>query len=158
MIRWGSQQTRTYYFDSLSIALISSSLSLKSKILKFSTILSWFTDFGKTTNWCSKAHRRQIWATDFWYFTASPKRVWFLSNFLSPLARGDKKLLKNHTLFGLAVKYQKSVAQICLRWALEHQFVVLPKSVNQDRIVENFNIFDFKLSEEDMRAIDRLSK
>lgn len=67
-------------------------------------------------------------------------------------------MLKNHTLFGLAVKYQKSVAQICLRWALEHQFVVLPKSVNQDRIVENFNIFDFKLSEEDMRAIDRLSK
>jgi diketogulonate reductase-like aldo/keto reductase len=58
----------------------------------------------------------------------------------------------------LAQKYQKTVAQICLRWGYQHGFIILPKSKQQGRIIENFNIFDFTLSAEDMSAIDCLTK
>lgn len=53
----------------------------------------------------------------------------------SPLARADDKLFKNKTIISLAEKYHKSVAQICLRWALQQDFIVLPKSKHKNRIV-----------------------
>ena len=53
-------------------------------------------------------------------------------------------------------KYGKSVAQVILRWLTQRGVVAIPKSVRKERIVENFNIFDFQLSPEDMAAIATL--
>jgi diketogulonate reductase-like aldo/keto reductase len=58
----------------------------------------------------------------------------------------------------IAEKYQKSPAQVILRWDLQHQVVTIPKSTNAKRIAENANIFDFELSTEDMLKIDQLDK
>ncbi|HJV46218.1 MAG TPA: aldo/keto reductase [Bacillota bacterium] len=73
----------------------------------------------------------------------------------SPLMRGN--LMANPTLEVIANKYKKSVAQVILRWDLEHQVVTIPKSVNPSRIIENANIFDFQLTHEDIEAIDALN-
>jgi 2,5-diketo-D-gluconate reductase A len=59
-------------------------------------------------------------------------------------------------LLSIGEKYNKSVAQVVLRWLTQRGIVVIPKSVRKERIVENFNIFDFTLTEEDMNAIIEL--
>ncbi len=60
-------------------------------------------------------------------------------------------------LFGqLAEKYNKSIAQIALRWQLQMGVLPLPKSTKKDRIINNFNIFDFEISKEDMKKIEKL--
>ncbi|MBW4085716.1 aldo/keto reductase [Paenibacillus sp. S150] len=61
-------------------------------------------------------------------------------------------------LLKLGKKYGKSPAQIVLRWDLQHGIVTTPKSVHDVRIRENANIFDFELSEEDMKEIDVLNQ
>lgn len=73
----------------------------------------------------------------------------------SPLSRGE--ILKEKTLLTLGTKYGKTTAQIILRWDLQQNVVAIPKSIHKDRIIENTNIFDFKLSEEDMLAISSLN-
>ena len=70
----------------------------------------------------------------------------------SPLTKGRK--LDDPKLVALASKYSKSPAQILIRWALQHQMVVIPKSSVRERIVENAGVFDFGISTEDMRALD----
>jgi 2,5-diketo-D-gluconate reductase A len=70
-----------------------------------------------------------------------------------PFAEGKNGIFKNELLVSLAGKYKKSVAQVILRWLIQRGVVVIPKSVHKERIVENFNIFDFELSSEDMEAI-----
>ena len=72
----------------------------------------------------------------------------------APLAKGVA--LKNKTIQNLAKKYQKSEAQICLRWAIDHGTVPIPKTITSERIKENFDVFDFKLTQEDIDVIDRL--
>lgn len=73
-----------------------------------------------------------------------------------PFAEGKNHMFSNELLVSLAKKYNKSVAQVILRWLTQRNVVVIPKSVNKERIIENFNIFDFRLSDEDMEAIKRL--
>lgn len=73
----------------------------------------------------------------------------------SPLMKGD--VVNEPTLNELANKYNKTPAQIVLRWDLQNDVVVIPKSVNENRIKENSNIFDFEISEEDMKKIDALN-
>jgi diketogulonate reductase-like aldo/keto reductase len=73
-----------------------------------------------------------------------------------PFAEGKNNIFQNELLVSLAGKYQKSVAQIILRWLTQRGVVAIPKSVRKERIVENFNVFDFKLSDEDMAAIAAL--
>lgn len=73
-----------------------------------------------------------------------------------PFAEGKNNLFSNPVLTGLANKYHKTVAQIVLRWLIQRSIVVIPKSVNRGRIEDNFNIFDFELSIEDMQAIRKL--
>ena len=70
-----------------------------------------------------------------------------------PFAEGKNHIFQNELLLAIATKYQKSVAQIILRWLTQRGVVVIPKSVRKERIIENFNIFDFELSLEDMNAI-----
>lgn len=69
---------------------------------------------------------------------------------------GNGQILTNPQLQEIAVRYDKSVAQICLRWLLQKGIVPLPKSSNENRIVENTKIFDFELGESDMTAIDNM--
>lgn len=73
----------------------------------------------------------------------------------SPLGQG--KLLDNEVLEQIAKKYSKTVAQIILRWDIQNEIITIPKSVNKDRIVSNANIFDFELSEQDIKKIDSLN-
>jgi 2,5-diketo-D-gluconate reductase A len=70
-----------------------------------------------------------------------------------PFAEGKNNIFQNELLLSLAAKYQKSVAQIILRWLTQRGIIVIPKSVRKERMVENFDIFDFELSPEDMAAI-----
>lgn len=72
----------------------------------------------------------------------------------SPLGTG--RMLSNEVLLSIAEKYQKSVAQLCIRWCIQHEVLPLPKSVTPSRIVENLDVFDFEISKEDMRVIDGL--
>lgn len=72
----------------------------------------------------------------------------------SPLARG--KILGNQVLKIIAEKHNKSVSQICLRWVIQHETIVIPKSSTLQRIEENISIFDFELSEEEMKQINEL--
>jgi len=72
----------------------------------------------------------------------------------SPLGRG--RSLSHPLLIELAGKYNHTVAQIILRWELQHDILPLPKSVTPCRILENASIFDFAISEEDMARIDAL--
>ncbi|MFJ3332933.1 aldo/keto reductase [Enterococcus sp. NPDC086594] len=72
----------------------------------------------------------------------------------SPLGTG--KIFDVPEMKALAEKHQKSIAQVALRWSLQHGFLPLPKSVTPSRIEENIHVFDFELSEEDMNTIDQL--
>ncbi|WP_129731688.1 aldo/keto reductase [Ectobacillus funiculus] len=74
----------------------------------------------------------------------------------SPLKQGQ--LLSDPIINKLAEKYGKSSAQIILRWDLQNKVVTIPKSIKEQRIIENANIFDFELSAEDMEEIDGLNK
>jgi 2,5-diketo-D-gluconate reductase A len=73
-----------------------------------------------------------------------------------PFAEGRNNLFQNELLLSVGSKYDKSVAQVVLRWLIQRGVVVIPKSVRRERIVENFNVFDFELSGEDMDAISTL--
>lgn len=73
-----------------------------------------------------------------------------------PFAEGKNNIFSNELLFSIAEKYQKTVAQVILRWLTQRGVVAILKSVRKERIVENFNIFDFELSSEDMNAIATL--
>jgi diketogulonate reductase-like aldo/keto reductase len=70
-----------------------------------------------------------------------------------PFAEGKNNIFENELLLAISGKYQKTVAQVILRWLTQRGVVVIPKSVRKERIVENFDIFDFELSNEDMNAI-----
>jgi diketogulonate reductase-like aldo/keto reductase len=72
----------------------------------------------------------------------------------SPLARG--KVFGNQTLIDISKKHDKSVSQICLRWIIQHEVVVIPKSTNPKRMLENMDIFDFELSTIEMEQINAL--
>lgn len=73
-----------------------------------------------------------------------------------PFAEGKNDIFKNEVLSAIADKYNKSVAQVILRWLTQRGVIAIPKSVRKERMAENFNIFDFELSAEDMRAIATL--
>jgi 2,5-diketo-D-gluconate reductase A len=73
-----------------------------------------------------------------------------------PFAEGKNNMFQNEILVSIAEKYNKSVAQVVLRWLTQRKVVAIPKSVRKERIIENFNIFDFELSQEDMERIATL--
>ncbi len=73
-----------------------------------------------------------------------------------PFAEGRNNLVQNELLRAIADKHRKSVAQVILRWLTQRGVVAIPKSVRKERIAENFNVFDFALSPEEMTAIATL--
>jgi diketogulonate reductase-like aldo/keto reductase len=73
-----------------------------------------------------------------------------------PFAEGKNNIFHNEVLSGIGIKYNKSVAQVILRWLTQRGIVAIPKSVQKERMAENFNIFDFDLSAEDIQAIAAL--
>ncbi|SIQ27469.1 Aldo/keto reductase [Chryseobacterium sp. RU37D] len=74
----------------------------------------------------------------------------------SPLGNGNAGLLDNEKLKSITGKYSKTVAQIILRWHLQEGFCVIPKSVTSSRIEENFNVFDFELTDDEMNTVRSL--
>jgi diketogulonate reductase-like aldo/keto reductase len=72
----------------------------------------------------------------------------------APLGRG--KIFSSETLLAIAEKHGKSIAQVCIKWCLQHGALPLPKSVTAERIKENFDVFDFTLDDGDLQAIDDL--
>ncbi|MDO7853522.1 aldo/keto reductase [Hymenobacter convexus] len=73
-----------------------------------------------------------------------------------PFAEGKNDLFHNELLTRIGAKYQKTVAQVVLRWLTQRGVVAIPKSVKPERMAENFNSLDFELSAEDMQAIATL--
>jgi len=73
-----------------------------------------------------------------------------------PFAEGKNKIFHNDVLLAIAKKHGKSVAQVILRWLTQRGVVAIPKSVRKERIAENFNVFDFELSDNDMDAVATL--
>jgi len=74
----------------------------------------------------------------------------------APFAEGKNDMFRNELLSSIAKKYDKTVAQIILRWITQRGIVAIPKSVHKERMKENFNIFDFELSLDDMELIKAL--
>lgn len=71
----------------------------------------------------------------------------------APFAEGRNGLFANKTLAAIGQKYNKTVAQVILRWHIQRGVVAIPKSVHQERIAENFNIWDFSLTQKEMELI-----
>lgn len=75
-----------------------------------------------------------------------------------PFAEGKNDLFSNELLSAIGSKHGKSIAQVVLRWLTQRGVVVIPKTVSKERMVQNFNVFDFELSSEEMAAIATLDK
>ena len=73
-----------------------------------------------------------------------------------PFAEGKNNIFHNELLKAIAYKYKKSIAQVILRWLIQRGVVAIPKSVRKERMEENFNVFDFRLTIDDMEAIKTL--
>ena len=74
----------------------------------------------------------------------------------SPLTRG--KRLNHPNILDLAKKYDKTPAQVLIRWSLQHDIIVIPKSIHEARIKENSQVFDFQLEPKDMKLLDSLNE
>lgn len=73
-----------------------------------------------------------------------------------PFAEGKNNLFTNETLVSVGEKYKKTSAQVALRFLIQEGVVIIPKSIKRERMEQNFNIFDFELSDEDMNRIREL--
>lgn len=76
----------------------------------------------------------------------------------TPFARMHEKLFTNQNLLNIAQKYDKKPTQIILRWNIQQGRCVIPKTANENRLKENFDIFDFNLSDEDLMMIDDINE
>ena len=76
----------------------------------------------------------------------------------SPLAQGGEGIFNNKSIIKIANHYGKSPAQVILRWHIQNNIIAIPKSVTPSRIIENFNVFDFELTVDDLMVIDKLNQ
>ena len=86
--------------------------------------------------------------------TAFCKKHNIVAEAWSPLARG--RVFDNETLKQIAQNHNQSVAKVCLRWVIQHDVVVIPKSTTHERILDNLDVFGFELTPEEMSLIDNL--
>lgn len=75
-----------------------------------------------------------------------------------PFAEGKNDFFNNETLKPIGEQYGKSVAQVALRYLIQRNVVVIPKTVSKDRMIQNFEVFDFALTNEDMNKIEKLDQ
>jgi diketogulonate reductase-like aldo/keto reductase len=75
---------------------------------------------------------------------------------MRPFAEGKNNIFHNELLSSIANRYNKSIAQLILRWLTQRRVIAIPKSVGKERMEENLNIFDFEPGVEDMEAIKTL--
>lgn len=73
-------------------------------------------------------------------------------------AEGKNDMFNNPVLLSIANKHNKSIAQVILRWLLQRDVIVIPKTVNENRLVENMNVFDFELDSDDLNSIATLDE
>ena len=73
-----------------------------------------------------------------------------------PFAEGKNEIFNNEILSKIGIAHNKSVAQVILRWLIQRNIIAIPKSVKKERMVENFDIFDFDLTEQEMETIKTL--
>lgn len=73
-----------------------------------------------------------------------------------PFAEGRNNMFSNEVLTSIAKKHDKSVAQVVLRWLIQRNVVVIPKSIQRERMLENIRVFDFELDSQDMEQIKAL--
>lgn len=76
----------------------------------------------------------------------------------APFAEGKHDIFTNETIANIGKKYGKANGQVILRWLIQRGIVVIPKSVHKTRMAENFDVFDFELSADDMKAMNSLDK
>jgi len=76
----------------------------------------------------------------------------------APFAEGQHGIFENEILRTIGAKYGKLIAQVILRWHIQRRIVAIPKSVKKERMIENFSVFDFQLSDADMEAIRSLDR
>ena len=76
----------------------------------------------------------------------------------APFAEGANHIFTNPVLQKIAEKHHKTTAQVMLRWFLQRNYVVIPKSIHKNRLMENFDVFDFELDDEDMGLIKTLDQ
>jgi len=74
----------------------------------------------------------------------------------APFAEGKNNIFQNEFLLSIAAKYNKSAAQVILRWVVQRGIIALAKSTRKERMIENISVYDFELSTEDMAAITTL--
>lgn len=74
----------------------------------------------------------------------------------APFGEGRSNMFTNPILQAIGDQYHKSIAQVIIRWQLQRNIIVIPKSAHKERMAENLNVFDFSLSEEDMKKIAEL--
>lgn len=74
----------------------------------------------------------------------------------APFGEGRNGLFENEVLKTIGQKYGKTTAQVMLRWHVQRGVIVIPKSVHKERMIENFNVFDFALDENDMNQISQM--
>lgn len=84
------------------------------------------------------------------------KKYGIVSEAWAPFGEGRGGLFSNHVLVDIAASHDKTTAQVMLRWNLQREVAVIPKSVHRERMVENLNVFDFELSDKEMSAIAAL--
>jgi diketogulonate reductase-like aldo/keto reductase len=76
----------------------------------------------------------------------------------APFAEGQHDIFKNEVLSRISEKYGKSIAQVILRWNVQREVVSIPKSVSVERIRDNFDVFNFELTDDDMQSIASLDQ
>ena len=74
----------------------------------------------------------------------------------APFARGSQGIFENEVLMQIAKQHNKTIGQVALRFLIQNGIIAIPKSTHKNRMEENFNIFDFSLSDEEMKKIEEL--
>lgn len=91
-----------------------------------------------------------------WSEEAFMKEIGIQHQAWAPFAEGNNDIFRNPLIQKIGEKYGKTVGQVMLRWLLQRDIVAIPKSVRKERMEENFDVFDFELTSEDMEALRTL--